>query len=172
MLYIVGTGHHYQFGTGARFGQDCCTEPDERAFAQMLRDLIATVGGEVLAEELNQQALEEVGKTISVMQRIATEASAPHIFCEPDRAERVKLGIKDENEIRISAFPRSLDEALVQSLAADSWRRREQEWLLRLDAVKSKNVILVCGANHIATFVPLAQEQGFDCKVMHVNWEA
>jgi len=172
MLYIVGTGHHYQFGAGARFGQDHCTESDESEFAQMLRDLFTSAAADVLAEELNQQALEEVGRGKSVMQLIAAELSASHMFCEPDRAERVNLGIRVENEIRISAFPKTVDEEVVQTLSAESWRRREQEWLRRLDAVKSKNVIFVCGADHIATFVPLAQEQGFKCNVVHYHWEA
>lgn len=172
MLYIIGTSHHYQFGAGVRFGRSYCTEADQSALAEMLRDLAVSFSAEVLAEELNQRALTEVEKTASVMQSVAAELAIPHLFCEPDRAERVNLGIRDENEIRISAFPDKLDEAVVQRLVVESWRRREKEWLRRLVVAKTKNVVFVCGADHIETFVPLAQEQGFECKVLHANWEA
>jgi hypothetical protein len=172
MLYIIGTSHHYQFGAGVRFGQDECTVADQSAFTEMLYDVIASFGGEVLAEEANQQAIEEVGKKTSVVQQVATQKAVPRMFCEPDRAERVTLGIRNENQIRIAAYPGELEEAEVQKQVADSWRLREQEWLRRLEDVKSKIVVFVCGANHVLTFVPLAEEQGFVCKVVHADWQA
>jgi hypothetical protein len=171
MLHIAGTSHHYQFGAGVRFGPDHCTEADERAFVELLHNLAHSCAAEVFAEELNQQALAEVGKTSSVMQLVAATLKLPHLFCEPDRAERTALKIMDENEIRFSVFPKRLDEAVVQARAAESWRRREQEWLQRLVIAKSKNVVFVCGANHISTFVPLAQAEGFECKVVHAHWQ-
>lgn len=172
MLHIVGTGHHYQFGTGAQFGRDRCSKSDERAFAFMLRILASSVAAEVFAEELNAQALTEVGKDRSVVQALAMELSRDHMFCEPDRQERVSLGIKMENDIRISAFQESLDEDAVQELVVESWRRREQEWLRRLQPLRSRTVIFICGANHIESFVPLAREYGHECQVVHANWRA
>jgi len=172
MLFIVGTDHNYQFGAGVRYGEDHCSEADQAAFAHMLRDLATTLAAEVLAEELNGQALEEVGRTKSVMQLVAAEGAIPHLFCEPDRQERRILGIRVDNEIRISAFPKVLDEHTVQALVSESWRRRELEWLRRLDTVRSKNVLFVCGAQHISTFASLAREHGFECKVVHAAWEA
>jgi len=172
MLLVIGTGHHYQLGAGVRFGDDYCTEEDAMAFANLLRELTVTHGVHVLAEELNQQALEEVDKNTSVVQMVAAEQAMPHLFCEPDRQERHQLGIRTENDIRISAFPKTLTEDVVQALSTESWRHREMEWLRRLDAVKSEVVLFVCGANHIPTFVPLAQEQGFAITVVHAAWEA
>lgn len=171
LLLVVGTGHHYQFGAGVHFGDDCCTEECEVAFTKMLRELTVAHGIRLLAEELNQQALEEVDKNTSVVQAIAAELSIPHLFCDPDRQERYDLGIKTENDIRISAFPKTLPEDVVQTLCAESWRRRELEWLRRLDAVKSKVVLFVCGANHVPTFVPMALAQGIAIKVAHTAWE-
>lgn len=172
MLFIVGTGHHFQFGAGVSFGHDHCTEANQSSFAEMLRNLTMACRADILAEELNQQALAEMGRTASVVQLVATELAIPHLFCEPDRAERIVLGIMDENEIRISAFPKSVEEATVQTLVAESWRRREEEWLRRLIELKSKNIVFVCGACHVSTFVSLAMEQGFECQVAHANWKA
>lgn len=172
MLHIIGTGHHYQFGSSVRFGNYRCSAEDQNAFARLLRDLATSCVADVLAEELNPQALEEVGKTTSVMQLVAAELAIPHLFCEPDRTERAKLGIRDENEIRVSSFPNDLHESVVQSLLAESWRRREQEWLRRLVGARSKNVVFVCGSEHISTFVAFAQQQGVQCKVVDDSWEA
>jgi len=170
MLLVVGTGHHYQFGAGVHFGGDCCTEADETAFAEMLRELTDAYAVQVIAEELNLQALKEVGKSTSVMQTVATALAIPHLFCDPNRQERQQLGIRTESDIRMSVFPKTLTEDVVQALTVESWRRRELEWLRRLDAVKSKRVLFVCGANHISTLTPLAQTQGFGVKVVHIAW--
>ena len=172
MLNIVGTSHHYQFGAGTSFGDDYCTEENQSAFVDMLRILAVTLEAKILAEELNQQALEEVGKNTSVLQLVAKGLAIQHMFCDPDRGERVKLGIKSENEIRITAFPKRLSEAVVKKLEAESIKRREQEWLRRLVEAKSKNILFICGANHISTFVQLALGAGFKCRVAHANWIA
>lgn len=172
MLYVVGTSHHYQFGAGARFGDRRCTEEDEAAFASLLREIATSLGIAGLAEELNRQALEEVGKQVSVAERIASALRIQHFFCEPDRSERVALGIKDENQIRMSAFPNFLPEDEVQELIAEHWQKREQEWLRRMEGLKEAKVLLVCGADHVSTFIPLASQQGHQCEVIHANWEA
>jgi hypothetical protein len=172
MLYVVGTSHHYQFGAGARFGDQVCTPDDEHAFAILLRHSAVALDVAAMAEELNRQALEEVGQTLSVAERVASDLGLPHLFCEPDRKERAVLGIKDENQIRISAFPKTLQENVVQTLLAEHWTRREREWLKRLSSLGAVNTLLVCGSDHVPTFVPLAAQNGYECQVIHANWEA
>lgn len=172
LLLIVGTGHHYQFGVLTRYGKYECAAEDHAAFAQMLRELAKSHTVDSIAEELNEEAMSEVGSAASVPQLVARELGLHHLFCEPDRTERQQLGIMDENSIRVSTFPKMLDEATVQRLAADSWQRREKEWLRRLSQLSGSRIFFVCGANHVVTFVPLALEHSFQVTVVHGDWEA
>jgi hypothetical protein len=172
MLYIIGTGHHYQFGEGTQFGKDLCTREDEAAFVRMLRETTARLSIRVMAEELNPQAFTEVGKSASVLQIVAAQLALPHLFCEPDSSERDALGIWEENAIRVSAFPKELDKGVVQALIAQSWSRREQEWLRRLEETKAENVLFLCGSDHIPTFVALARDHGFESIVVDPDWTA
>jgi hypothetical protein len=171
-LHIVGTSHHYQFGAGASYGPHECSANDHAAFAGLLRKVAESSAADAIAEELNEQALREVGSNASVPQLLARELKIPHLFCEPDREERQSLGIQDENSIRISAFPKTLDEKLVQRLVEQSWKRREEEWLRRLDGLASYRIVFVCGASHVETFVPRAIEHGFHVEVRHADWKA
>jgi hypothetical protein len=171
-LHIVATGHHYQLGAGFSFGGFKCTIKDQIAFLNMLRELIATESLNALAEETNRQALQEAGATQSVLEILASELSLPHTFCEPDRSERAGLGIYEENSIRLSAYPKVLDETEIQRLVADSWRRREEEWLSRLEKIDAARILFVCGADHVHTFVPRAEKHGFQISVAYANWEA
>jgi hypothetical protein len=137
---------------------------------QMLRDLSVSCSAEAIAEELNEQALQEVGSDASVPQLLARELNIPHLFCDPDRTERLALGIRDENSIRISAFPKDLDEESVRILIDESWKRREEEWIRRLRGLAVSRLVFVCGADHISTFAPLATEHGFQVSVAHRDW--
>jgi hypothetical protein len=170
-LFIIGTSHHLQFGAGVSFGGHSCTVEDEAAFSNALRVLADSRGTDAVAEELNDQALREVQRLASVPQLIATELQVPHMFCEPNRAERRGLGIRDENTIRLSVFPKTLDESTVGRLVAESWALREREWLRRLTQLKATRIMLICGADHVKTFVPLARAEGFEVEVVHENWE-
>src|SRR5688572_28678634 len=57
-----------------------------------------------VAEEMNEQALAEKACTVSMPMQVARELQVPHRFCDPDRATRAKLGIRQENDIRVDAF--------------------------------------------------------------------
>ena len=53
---------------------------------------------------MNEDGLAEANKIESVPQIIAGILGLPHVFCELNRRERVALGIRQENDIRIAAF--------------------------------------------------------------------
>jgi hypothetical protein len=144
VLHVIGVGHHYQFGAGTRFGSEICSVEAEKAFIQMLRNAVLTTSADAIAEELSEQALSEVGKSTSVIKVLADSLDLPHLYCDPDRAQRCLLNIRDENEIRLSDFPNQLDEIIVQKLMAESWFRREREWLRRLSQIEASRIIFVC----------------------------
>lgn len=171
-LHIVGTGHHYQYGSGRSFGGYICTDEDEAAFAETLRVVAQRVSADLIAEELNIQALHEMGADRSVPQSVASALHLPHLFCEPNRTERLTLGIYEDTAILVSAFPEQVSEAEFLRLSADSWRRREEEWCRRLCLSAAQRIVFICGSDHIASFPSLAETKGFIVTIAERDWKA
>jgi len=172
-LHIVGTGHHNQFGCGAKpFGGRSCTHAAAKAFESYLTNLAKTIGAKGITEELNNQALSEVDATISIPQQVARSLSLPHAFCEPDRSERETLGIKDENNIRGWAFLNNALESTIQCQIARHVRKREQEWCRRILQLSCSPILHICGRDHISTFPSIARCYGMEVQIVHPDWDA
>ena len=172
-LVLIGTRHTYQYGAGNAWNSEApCSPEDEQAFRQMLIDVAAKQHVLCIAEEMNEDGLAEANKIESVPQIIAGILGLPHVFCELNRKERVALGIKQENEIRISAFFNEKSEGYVEAALKDQFHRRESVWLDRIEAVGTWPVLFICGANHVLSFTALLQEAGVECEVPYPNWKA
>jgi hypothetical protein len=171
-LHIIGTGHHYQFGNGTTFGGFQCTQACEDAFLSMLRICAVETASSLLAEELNVQAMHEAGCVASLLQVVARDLFLPHLFLEPDRAERVRLGISDENQLLMSAWPQKLEQSEYDRLVEESCSRREDEWIRRLRRLPASNTLVICGAAHVPTLCPRAIQAGFQIALIHANWQA
>ena len=171
-IILIGTRHTYQYGVGAKWGKVPCTEAEEQAFREFVRSVVVKSGARGIGEELNREALAEVGKSVSVLQSVASELRLPHLFCEPSRAERAQLGVEQENDIRIGVFLSDGEESEVQERLRVQFRKREQDWLRRLLAFDHCPVLYVCGANHVPSFSELLREAGIACEVVDSDWAA
>ncbi len=171
-VHVVGTGHHFQFGSGVKFGRDECTLEQAQAFSAYLLGLAETIGAKLVAEELNLQALQEVGASISVPQQVAAFLRIAHLFCEPNREERASLGIMEENALRALGFIENQSEGNIQARLRDHWRRREVEWYKRIADATLSPALFICGSNHSSTFSDLLRANGIEVTVQHSNWEA
>ena len=72
-------------------------------------------------EELNEDGVREAGIPVSALQDVSQAHRVPHRFCEPDRAQRAALGIRDAGTIRSDAFlkeiePHEVDEEITRQL--------------------------------------------------------
>ena len=170
-LHLIGTGHHLQFGAGARFGGYACSAEDEKAFATFLAEAAQRSSAIAIAEELNRQALIEVGCQTSVAERVSSALGIAHLFCEPDRSERAALGIMDENDVRASLVFKKFNEEQVQAKISDHVRLREEEWLRRVAELGTGPILFVCGANHVDTFTALLDLHGLQVTIVCRDWE-
>lgn len=172
-LLLIGTRHTYQYGAGNAWNSEApCTPEDEHAFRQMLTDVVAEHNVCCIAEEMNEDGLAEANKIESVPQIIAGILGLPHVFCELNRRERVALGIRQENDIRIAAFFDEKSEEYVEAALKDQFHRRESVWLDRVEAIGTWPVLFICGANHVPSFAALLQEAGVECEVLYLNWKS
>lgn len=118
MVIVVGTSHMIQIAT--------------LELKPFLKRLCRKFKACAVAEEMNEEALAEQNCAASIPMQVANALRLSHRFCDPNRTELTKLGIRQENEIRISAFPSTLSESEVATRLAESHAKREGYWLEQL----------------------------------------
>lgn len=164
MVLVLGTDHRFQ-RRSPEF-----TEPQHQQFAAYVSTTVKVNGVAALAEENNLQALAEADVTESTVEVIAHELGLKHRYCDPDMKTRAELGIRQENQIRISAFPERLAEEEVQRRLEESMRDRERYWLSELREFNAWPVLFICGADHSLPFLNLLRMNKLDAVLVAQDW--
>ena len=155
-VIIIGTSHSIQMASSKL----------KTHLERLCRELTVRA----VAEEMSEEALLENNYTASVPMRVAEALRLPHRFCDPDRAERTRLQIRQENEIRKSAFLANLPEPEVLARLSESHAKRELYWLRQLRNHNLWPVLFVCGANHVRSFGELLRREGIVMRVVAEDW--
>lgn len=175
-ILLVGTRHGYQFGAQAFVVGSPCTPPQEQAFRGYVKSLIQEHRPYLIVEELNEDGVREAGVPMTVLQDVAQVNGIRHVFCEPNRAQRHALGIRDDGTIRSDAFLQEIEPHEVELEIARQLRRqfdlREEFWCARLTELPVGRVLVVCGANHVPTFSARVRGLGAQCDVLNAYWLA
>lgn len=161
LVIIVGTSHSIQNGAHRAASEEL------KAF---LENLCRTYEIRDVAEEMNIEALSERKLSASVPMQLANSLRLEHRFCDPERAERVALGIFQENDIRAQAFLSGWTKAEILSRLAESQTKRERYWLDELRALNQWPVLFVCGADHVASFCALLKQEAIAVHVAAKDW--
>ncbi len=175
MLYIIGVYHPQQFGCG------CGDEHSQNEFKDFLNKLVPMNNIKAIAEEASKDSPIEgcgsgcdgnIGQTIPM--RVAVEHSLKHIFADPDRDERLKLGINKSRQniaIELGIFKKdenySKEEQSKINLSMRPYDKlREEEWLERILPAININTVFICGHGHVGYFSDLLRERGVDYKLL------
>ncbi|SRR6266446_3218247 len=153
---VVGTSHTLQR-----------TSMELKAF---LEDLCREFKIRAVAEEMSEEALSQHGGVASIPMQVARALATSHKLCDPNNAERAKLGIRQETDIRVQAFPSTLPESEVMAALADSNAKREQFWLEQLQNLNVWPVLFICGADHVVSFSQLLRCHGIATHVAAEDW--
>ncbi len=125
-----------------------------------------------VAEEMNRDALAERDCSTSIPMQVANALQLPHRLCDPNREQRAKLEIRQENDIRMQAWrtDSELSEPEIAELVAESLAKRERYWLEQLRDFNVWPVLFVCGADHVPSFCQLLKQQGISVHVAAEDW--
>ena len=146
MLYLIGVDHSVQHdGRAAYEGPEFDRLRNE--FPAFLEKVARQIGATVIAEESNEDVLNKFAATNSVPSTVASELDITHMFCEPSITERQRFGIHNTGN------------------SAD-FVKREHFWLSKLSALKDDAILFVLGADHVHSFLELAQKHGFSVNVV------
>jgi hypothetical protein len=132
-VFLVGVDHRIQY-TNAACGPEWTAEI--RAFEDYLISEVAKRSVDLVAEEFNEELLAQNSATACTVRDAASRGHCPHMFCEPNNAERTVLNLST-NE------------------------RREEVWLQRLVETDARRILFVCGDDHLTTFAQRLKASGF-----------
>lgn len=157
-IIVVGTSHTIQIA-----------DPELKPF---LETLCREFNVLAVAEEMNEEALAEKDCTASIPMQIASALQMPHRFCDPNRTEREKLEIRQENQIRTQAWlsNSTLSESEIAARVTESHVKRERYWLEQLHSLNVWPILFICGANHVASFCKLLKQQSIAAHVAAEDW--
>ena len=163
-VVLVGTSHIYQTA------EERCPLQNAQDFQHFLSEACRQYDIRTVAEEMNAEALAEVGRNESTPQRVANKLSLTHLFCDPDRGERNRLGLLQENDVKIQAFFGRISNDEIARRIRDEYGKREHYWLERLRTVKHWPVLFICGANHVMSFEAILEADGFSVRRIADDW--
>jgi hypothetical protein len=157
-LIVVGTSHTIQIG--------------DPALKPFLEGLCRDFNVRAVAEEMNEEALAERNCTSTIPMEISSALQIPHKCCDPNRTERAKLEIRQENEIKIQAWlsGTTLSDSDLIARVKESYATRERYWLEQLRTLNVWPVLFICGADHVESFCDLLKQQGIATHVAAEDW--
>ena len=120
---------------------------------------------------------EEIDVSDSIVSKLADGLGLEYKIIEPNEQERIALGIDSLNQIELSIFmefddadsPEATAECESRNKAA--FRAREKEWLERIITMQGKQLLVICGANHITPFYELLKSNDVNALVECQLWD-
>lgn len=167
-VVLVGTDHKFQVPSN---------ELGVEEFRRAMRALCKQHKVLAIAEEMSLHALKEKGATESVaLQLCADLDDLRHQFSDPSHQERWKLGIRQDNDIRVEHLS---DDWTLEQIEADVAARgraasdpiRERFWWSRIQQLNTWPLLFICGANHFVSFAALLRGAGVEVIEEYRDWE-
>ena len=144
-------------------------------FKSFLYDRCLEEKPNLIAEELNIEAINLWKASDSVARRVANNLGFDHLFCDPDSNQRKILGIKGRKEIAIDlGYGRVLTSQQskeIDTIERCHWERREKYWLDRLVERNFKKCFFLIGSDHMVTFCSLLKSNGIKIKIISKKWQ-
>ncbi len=168
MIFIIGVCHLRQHGL-------LDNESVVNEFTVYIKSFVKERKIVVIAEESSLEYLDEKALSKTPTQVMCDSLNIKHIFADPNRNERRILGIRGRNEIAKDLGIYRSDEKYtpdeinkINLIAKPYDKLREKEWLKRIGGETDKQVIFVCGKDHVKTLTDLLEKSGIQTEIAKV----
>ena len=163
-IFIFGTSHEYQ-------------RPDPglpkhqiMMFETELRKLCKKFSIRAISEENSLEAQKDLSHSLPY--EIAQSLKVTHQYCDPNRAKRNELGIRQEPDIRASHILDDAGEDDIKNEVVKSHQLREKYWLKEIVQQNLWPTLLICGASHVDSVARQAFGLGLKGQVLNKDWPA
>jgi hypothetical protein len=135
MVYLIAVNHSVQYNRGSQ---------QTKKFIVYLMEKIRSLNITFIAEEWSNDASKTWKVATSTVEDLAQELNIQYEACDPDRKERNRLEIGDEE-------------------TDENFSKRESYWYEKVrDKINRHTILLICGSKHVSIFNPTRPGQGFD----------
>lgn len=177
MIYLIGVDHEIQHD-----GIGCASLSLRNKFSVFLKNKIVEYDITLLAEEFSEEALYEISKgKIATVKNVAEELKSEkpkveHKFCDPNKKERKIIGIPCREEIKSMlniqgpVCENSVEDNRIKEEERKYYPTREQFWFGEISNYLNRNIIFVCGAEHVRNFEILLTEKKYKPIILVESW--
>lgn len=166
IVYILGTCHAYQRN------DDSCLPNSIDEFKLYLKSVCQLNGIKSIGEEMSLTALEENDRKESIPKTFAQEyGNLPHRYCDPDRSEQERLGIKPSDYFNVQAHLEKWPEEKKAKLEWEEDLKREPSWLCNILELNVWPLLFICGSKHVESFSQLLSASSFIVYIVNKNWK-
>jgi hypothetical protein len=141
MVHLVGVDHIIQHNGYV----DAEEKKAIRDFQKYLGERTTALGASTLAEEFSEDAMRLGCASVATVQEVARKLGIRHLFCDPGKDERSRLGISSNAQ-------------------------REAYWEEKILPFRKEEIIFVCGDDHVAPFSAVLRQHGWKCDVLSEGW--
>lgn len=170
-FFLIGISHGYQY--------DGNNDVDTASFHKMLVEKYNKYCPELIAEELNEERIEENrknGVVGSIAKNVSKCVGIAHMFCDPTRSKREKLGIPSQDKIKkdlgfatlLILNPDQLK--AIREKEKEYWHIREKFWLRLLMNTSANTTMFILGADHVHRFKDLAKSHCIEVNILYDHW--
>ena len=172
MIYLIGVDHKIQHD-----GKNSYNKNKRKAFSDYIVNKVKDLSICLLAEEFNEDALDQSSANESTVRKVAKKIGVDHRFCDPGYEIRRELGIPKREEIISNLdFEDQINkvgltrkqEKEVSKETKKYFSQREKHWFKKIkDKIDLNiNIIFICGSSHIHIFESLLNDEGIKVKIL------
>ena len=168
-IHLIGVNH-----TTAQSSPDGNPQTeDQKAYIEVLTNVIREVGATYVAEEYSEEAEAETGR-LSLTPKVASENGAKHRFCDPNQEQRRQIRYLGHQELHLQIWMHDSNRNISNEEAqAKAWalslgkyfERRERFWLKEIADLWEETFIFICGDAHVDTFGKLLEAEGWQVHI-------
>jgi hypothetical protein len=144
-------------------------------YSSILEEVIEAFRPAVVAEELNQEFLDQRNNAESLLlcmtrrHESRTRTKIEHIFAEPDLAEKSAKGCKSEEQVEATLETtlhlKPTRSQIISHMIAHQHPIREGLWFDTIKKHREREMLFVCGDIHLYTFRRFLRDRGVHCRV-------
>lgn len=168
-VYLIGINHSYQIAH-----KDYGDKPEK--LRQLLMQLVEVHAPASIAEEYNGEAKVRFGAATTIAESVAKKHKLNHYLCEPNRSRRKLLGILGDNGVIQKFYSGSYllpneDKwpAALHQKRREDFAKREKHWLKVIKRALGKDIIFICGSDHVHGFTRKLDDLGHSVVVTNIK---
>jgi hypothetical protein len=143
VVYLIGVNHLVQHEAPSVK----IVREKRVAFRTYVSEVIQKLNISILAEEFSEEAKMKSHVSETTLEQLGKAKEIEYRSCDPTSIQREEKGIKKSD-----------------------WDKREEVWLSRIKDCKNRNVLFVCGDDHVEAFGQKLIAAGFDVEYAPKYW--